>query len=83
MERTILCLHILKQIITHTGFAAEVIFGSLVDGKFENMWKAYQKVRMYWIILVTAFCLVEPPIEAAHENEGYTNPGQGHGRYIC
>ncbi len=35
MERTILCLHILKQInfITHMGFAAEAIW-ELVDGKF-------------------------------------------------
>ena len=53
MERTILCLHILKQInfITHMGFATEAIWNSLM-ASLENMWKACQKVRMCWIILV-------------------------------
>ena len=58
MERTIVCLHILKQInfITHMGFAAEAIW-SLLMASLENMWKAYQKGRMCWIILVTALRL--------------------------
>ena len=29
----------------------------LVDGKFGNMWKAYQRVQMCWIIQVTALRL--------------------------
>lgn len=30
---------------------------SLLMASLENMWKAYQKVRMCWIILVTALRL--------------------------
>ena len=58
MERTILCLHILKQInfIIHMGFAAEAIWNSLM-ASLENMWKAYQKVRMCWIIQGTVLRL--------------------------
>mgnify|MGYP000196484857 CR=1 FL=1 len=44
------------QFIIHMGFAAEAIW-SLLMASLENMWKAYQKVRMCWIILVTALRL--------------------------
>ena len=64
MERTILCLHIkADQFYYPHGVRRGGYLNSLM-ASLENMWKACQKVRMCWIILVTALrlALVDVPI---------------------